>query len=93
MVTRRTIAAVLGIPDEQTDWFAERTSALLTGASPMASAEVGAAGERAALELLAYLGELAERRRRAPEDALIDALLAAEHAGDRLARRAISSAS
>jgi cytochrome P450 len=57
---------------------------LIPGANPIAPPDVREEAERAAIALYAYVAELAERRRREPRNDLLDALLAAEEAGDRL---------
>jgi hypothetical protein len=74
---------LLGVPRTDVEVFGGWADAL----SPvfgLMDAEQIAAAERAIVELLAYVDELATRRRKDPADDLITALLDAEDGGDRL---------
>ncbi len=83
-LTVRSICALLGVPEDDIARFGAWTGAFVPGANPIAPPEVRAEAERAAEALYAYVADLAERRRREPRDGLLDALIAAEEAGDRL---------
>lgn len=83
-LTSRVIAALLGVPAGDEEVFARWTGGIMAGLSPLADPGVRAAAEEAAGELYGYLDELAERRRRAPGERLLDALIAAESDGHRL---------
>jgi cytochrome P450 len=80
----RVIAAILGVPDGDEDVFGRWTGRIMAGLSPLADAALRAAADQAAGALSDYLADLAERRRRAPGDRLLDGLIAAEAGGARL---------
>src|SRR5215470_5649246 len=82
-VPMRVMCALLGVPQEDVSIFGAWTDALSPVFLFMSPEQIDAA--TAALgELLAYLDELVERRRRQPDDDLISALIAAEDEGNRL---------
>jgi nocardicin N-oxygenase len=75
-IPMRVICVLLGLPEADQDWFAERARVYLraTGAAPE---EIEAAGR----ELREYLTGAVARRRAEPTDDLIGALVAAEADG------------
>jgi cytochrome P450 len=77
------MCALLGVPSEDVKVFGEWADALSPVFGFMDAAQVEAASS-AISELLAYVEELAARRRTDPADDLITALHAAEDEGDRL---------
>jgi cytochrome P450 len=80
-LTMQSICRLLGVPQEDVEKFGAWTGALFPGANP---GENHISAGQAVEHLYTYVGELAARRRRDPRDDLIDALIAAEEAGDRL---------
>jgi cytochrome P450 len=83
-LTVHVIARIIGVPDGDEAVFGAWTGGIMAGMSPLADHDRRAAAERAASDLRGYLAELADRRRRAPGDDLLDALIAAEADGHRL---------
>lgn len=77
------LTGLLGIPRERTQWAGERVAAAATLLDPLNTFSVEAI-DQAVAELSSYVLELAEERRRRPEDDLITALVQAEEANDRL---------
>jgi cytochrome P450 len=82
------IAELLGIPVEDRDSFRSWSSAILTPALTPEDLErfVAQAGE-----FVAYLRELFERRRSAPGEDLVSALLRVDEGGDTLSEQELSS--
>ena len=81
------ISRMLGVPAEDHVRFAGWSDVLARGLDDTLSApepEEFAARRRASEEFRAYFTDLAEQRRRRPEDDLLTALVSAEDAGDRL---------
>lgn len=78
------ISALLGVPQDPTGEFVrlvrDVTSFIDAAADDAAIARATASSER----LSAYFGELIAHKRRAPDDALLSALIEVEEAGDRL---------
>jgi cytochrome P450 len=75
------ILELLGVPVADRDRFRSWSNALL---EPPLTAEAQAGAVRQLTEFTDYLRDLFAVRRAAPQDDLLSALLAAEHAGDRL---------
>ncbi|HZU72408.1 MAG TPA: cytochrome P450 [Acidimicrobiales bacterium] len=84
----RVICELLGVPAEDHPFIVSRAPALGVGLDPgpMRSPAAVKAANRAARDLLGYLGELIDRRRRQPGPDLLSALIEAEEGGDRLSR-------
>lgn len=80
----RVIAAMLGVPDEDRDWFRPRTAALVRSLEPAISVDEFDASRAAYSEVYRYMGELINDKRAAPGDDLLSALIAVEAEGDRL---------
>ncbi|MUN37998.1 cytochrome P450 family protein [Actinomadura litoris] len=80
------ICELLGVPAADQDVFQRWTKDFRRWTNKAADDPGGGAGERPVglRDLLAYLTELVEMRRREPADGLVDALIAARDAGDRL---------
>ena len=85
-VPARVICQLLGVPPEDESIVVAQTPRLMArlDPSPMRSAETVAAGDRAAQILIDYMDDLVARRRTAPADDLLSALIAAEDEGDTL---------
>jgi cytochrome P450 len=77
------IAELLGIPVEDRDRFREWSSNAVT---PALTPELQEEAARRADEFVAYLDDLFARRRAAPTDDLVSALVQAEDAGDTLSQ-------
>lgn len=79
------IAELLGAPPEDRDRFKYWSEGILAfqglGRVPL---EIFERSQHDVLEMRAFIGDLLERRRRAPSDDLLSRLAAAEAAGDRL---------
>lgn len=73
------IAAMLGVPETDSEWFKQKSTAVVAAAGP-----VGGEGADAAFELAAYLAKIFEAKRARPEDDLMSELLAAEVGGRHL---------
>jgi cytochrome P450 len=82
------IAELLGIPVEDRDSFRRWSNAILT---PALTPEDVQAFSTTTGEFVAYLHELFERRRSAPGDDLVSALLNVEEGGDTLSEQELSS--
>lgn len=80
----RVMGHMLAIPDDDFERFADWTADLGLVFSAIVDIDLRARLERSYLALDAYVRELVERRRAAPADDLLSALVAAEEAGDRL---------
>ena len=79
----RVMCRLLGVPEADVGVFAGWADALSPIFGFMAPEQISAANE-AIVEMLAYVEQLAQRRRTDPADDLITALIAAEDEGDRL---------
>jgi cytochrome P450 len=73
------IAALLGVPESDSEFFKEKSTAVVAAAGP-----VGGDGSGAAFELARYLAGIFEEKRKRPGPDLLSELLAAEVAGRRL---------
>ena len=73
------IAALLGVPESDSEFFKQKSTAVVAAAGP-----VGGEGAQAAYELAAYLAQIFEAKRKQPADDLMSDLLAAEVGGRRL---------
>src|SRR5215471_7391882 len=78
------IAGMLGVPVEDRDKFKAWTSALARTLDPLVSPEVLEAGDAATVAFYDYFRALVARRRKAPQEDVLSALIAAEERGDRL---------
>ena len=78
------ICELLGVPAEDRDLFRQQTGALAALLDRDVSPEQLGQAAGASLVFTAYLVPLFEERRRAPQDDLVSALVAAEEDGDRL---------
>jgi len=83
-LTVGAIAHVIGVPAGDESLFGAWTGGIMAGMSPLADSDRRAAAEHDAIALRDYLSDLTDRRRRAPGDDLLDALIAAEADGHRL---------
>lgn len=86
-LTVAVIARIIGVPSGDEEVFGRWTGEILAGASPLADPAAQATAASAAVALEEYLGKLAARRRRAPGDDLLDALITAESEGQRLSEQ------
>jgi cytochrome P450 len=82
------IAQLLGVPLEDRDRFAHWSHEIVRVVGYATLEEIRRSNE-ALREFNAYLSDLAEQRRREPQDDLMSALLAAEEAGGRLSREEV----
>lgn len=73
----RVICLLLGVPVEEQENFKSWSKALVSGDSPEAAAT-------ATTEVVEYLGELIERKRRVPDDDVLAALVSAHDVDQRL---------
>lgn len=73
----RVTSELLGLPAQDTDRFLEWSSLLVSTSTPEQMGETSR-------EVAAYLSELVESKRRAPQDDLLSELIAASEDGDRL---------
>ncbi|MET8976724.1 cytochrome P450 [Streptomyces sp. NPDC004539] len=73
----RVICLLLGVPVEEQENFKSWSKALVSGDSPEAAAT-------ATTEVVEYIGALTERKRRAPTDDVLSALVAAHDADDEM---------
>ncbi|MEV7086106.1 cytochrome P450 [Streptomyces sp. NPDC093085] len=73
----RVICQLLGVPVEEQENFKSWSEALVSGDSPEAAAT-------ATTEVVAYLGELIERKRRVPTDDVLSAVVSAHDVDNRL---------
>ena len=78
------ICEMLGVPAEDHELFRRLTGEMVAVLDPEATPVQFGTAAGAALTFTAYLVPLFEERRRAPQDDLVSALVAAESAGDRL---------
>jgi len=84
-VPARTICRLIGIPVEDHLLFEEWTRRVLPlAAMTVPDDRIKRTADEAALEQRAYLGNLIARRRQAPGDDLVSALIAAREGGERL---------
>jgi cytochrome P450 len=85
------ISALLGVPVSDQATFTAWSRALARSVDPtvLRSPEIDAAISAAERELAAYLTELLARRRRAPGDDLLSALVAVEADGDRISAQEV----
>lgn len=83
LVAMHAMCALLGVPSEDVEVFGAWADALSPVFGFMDAAQIDAATS-AIDAMLAYVEDLAARRRTAPADDLITALIAAEDEGDRL---------
>ena len=81
----RVLTDLFGIPAEDADDFHGWTTTLTTGAVPLAT--LTGAGE----EMVAYVRSLLDRKRRAPEEDLLSALVAVHDGEDRLTEDELTS--
>jgi cytochrome P450 len=79
----RVMCRLLGVPDDDVDGFAAWADALSPVFGMMDDRQIAAA-TTAIDQMLAYVDDLASRRRRDPADDLITGLLAVEDGGERL---------
>ena len=80
----RVISELLDMPTERADELRDWSQALTAGLEPAATMGDLDAAEAAIMQLVPYLIEIIERRRRDPGDDLLSALLAVEDGGDTL---------
>jgi cytochrome P450 len=78
------IAEMLGVPAHERALFRRCSAPIVAGLEPDADAAVHAAADAAVVELAAYLGDLADSRRRHPGGTDLLSVLVAHEAGDRL---------
>ena len=78
------ISELLGVPKDGNEHIRPLVRAATALIDPASSPETTAAGEAAIMQLGLYFFELAEEKRRAPDDRLLSALIQVEEAGDRL---------
>jgi cytochrome P450 len=78
------IAHILGIPEDDFPVIKQLAWDFARAGEKMVDPEVARRGDEAARAFRTYFGELAEKRRSAPEDDLLSSLLAAEADGERL---------
>jgi cytochrome P450 len=83
LLSTRVMCRLLGVPDEDVGVFASWADALSPIFLIMTPEQIAAA-TAAIIDLLAYVDDLAARRRDRPGSDLITALLAVEHEGERL---------
>jgi cytochrome P450 len=80
----RVIGALVGVPAHDQDQFRSTVRDAVAALDPGASPEQAAAAQDAMDELAGYFLQLIDHRRRAPEDDLTSALIAAQDGDDRL---------
>lgn len=78
------IAGQLGIPREDRPRFKQWSDAIAYAMDPIHGYAHRDEGDRATLEMFAYLRQVAEDRKKNPRDDLLSLMLSAEEAGDRL---------
>jgi pimeloyl-[acyl-carrier protein] synthase len=78
------IAEMLGVPPSDFDLFHRWTTAIAPTIDMTSSPEELVLGAQATVEFAAYLHDLIAERRKAPQEDLISALVAAEAEGDKL---------
>jgi cytochrome P450 len=78
------IAGQLGIPREDRTRFKLWSDAIANAMDPIYGYAHREAGDRATLEMFAYLREIAEDRKSSPREDLLSLMISAEEAGDRL---------
>jgi len=78
------ICHLLGVPEEDRASFRAWGRDVAATLEPQTSGAAARQSRASELALLAYLGDLAEKRRAEPDGSLLSALIAAEEAGDRL---------
>jgi cytochrome P450 len=78
------IAELLGVPPDDRRQFREWSTALAAAIDVKQTPDAYEKGNRAALDLTAYLHQVVTERRRAPRDDLISRLIAVEESGGRL---------
>lgn len=83
----RIIAELIGVPEQDRPAFVRWTQAIVRNPTPLNLLRMIQAIRR----FLAYIDELAERRRREPRDDLMTGLVEAEADGDRLSREELQS--
>jgi len=90
----RIICDMLGIPASQYDFVFERTNVILGAEDPdyvPEGADPNAALVKAAMELVALMNDLRERRLKTPTDDLTSVLVHAEVDGDRLSQEELGA--
>lgn len=80
----RVIAALVGVPSEDRDWFRPRTADLVRTLEPTATADEWDAAEKSGREITEYMKDLVAEKRRNPGDDLLTSLVEVEAEGDRL---------
>jgi cytochrome P450 len=76
------IGELVGIPEEDRDWFRPLIGRLINSDSPNPKPEAAREADQASGELEAYFNELIARRRKEPADDLLSALIAKQEAGE-----------
>ncbi len=84
----RVICELLGVPETNRDTFGRSLSAMLV---PTATPEELATATAASDEVVAFLEVLVDEKRRAPDDALVSALIAARDGDERLDEQELRS--
>ena len=80
------IAELLGVPSRDRDLFKRWSTAIASTTNILNPPAVLDAAKRATTELIAYMNEVVDERRRQPGDDLMSALVEVEEAGERLSR-------
>ncbi len=87
----RVIAAMIGVPDEDRDWFRPRTADLVRSLEPTSTGADFDAAATSYGEIHAYMVELVAAKRNKPGHDLLSVLIEAEEAGDRLSEAELIS--
>ena len=85
------ISAMLGIPDEVSDYFLPHVDLMVKTLEPTVSDEVRVKAEAASMELATFVFELSTEREADPRDDLLTALVQARDGDDRLSTEELVS--
>lgn len=87
----RVIAAMVGIPEADRDWFRPRTASLVRTLEPTVTPEEWEVADAAYVEVDRYIRDLVAKKRTSPGDDLLSDLIQVEEAGDRLSEEELIS--